>query len=342
MLSLKSFAQIGISENLDIKFLAEILNQNRIVGLGEDSHGYKNSSEIKVALIKELKQEYGFNTVIFESSFCNNWAANNWNLEPLDDMKSRIYKVWNTAELLDLFEYAQASDMKFFGCDIKGQTGYRSTMFEERMAEQISKVDLKLETTFYNLEERTAVYREMFSLKKREVAQRDSVDALIDKYEILSGQVKLSSRLDSTTKSWVLACLDNRKSLLRLVKIEYGNFEKVTFRDAMMSSNLQWLLNGPFRDEKVIVWAADSHLAKKRYFDTMIALLPDSIKSNMYSMAIKPKRKANAKIKKTMKNIKAQDYFFVDQTAKYFPEKYHGAYDGIIFCEKWEKSRLIE
>lgn len=42
------------------------------------------------------------------------------------------------------------------------------------------------------------------------------------------------------------------------------NIATYTIRDAQMAANLEWLINHKYGDEKVIVWAANSHISKQQ------------------------------------------------------------------------------
>ena len=59
----------------DLQFLKETLENNRIVLLGEQSHGEGATFEAKVRLIKFLHQELNYEIVSFESGLYDNYKA---------------------------------------------------------------------------------------------------------------------------------------------------------------------------------------------------------------------------------------------------------------------------
>ncbi|NBX78953.1 MAG: hypothetical protein EBQ94_00985, partial [Flavobacteriales bacterium] len=110
----------------------------------------------------------------------------------------------------------------------------------------------------------------------------------------------------------------------------------ILIRDSMMAENLNWLVNEPFRNEKIIVWAANSHLAnstssvKSKYLSSnkfMGSYLKKSFGDRYYFVAItsyegrffnhwlinlfvteKPKKKSV----ETFSYKKGYDYSFID------------------------------
>jgi erythromycin esterase len=95
----------------DLQFLKPLIGQKRVVQLGESAHGTAEFSSVKTRLIKFLHQEMGFEVVAFESGLFDCFRAN----ERMDfrsaaqAMRACTAGVWNTTEVLALFEHIKSS-----------------------------------------------------------------------------------------------------------------------------------------------------------------------------------------------------------------------------------------
>jgi erythromycin esterase len=98
----------------DLQFFRTVLGDRRIVQLGESGHGVAEFNHAKVRLIKFLHQQMGFDVIAFESGLYECYAANNQVMRSPDMpattlMRSCIFGVWHTEEVLPLFEYIKST-----------------------------------------------------------------------------------------------------------------------------------------------------------------------------------------------------------------------------------------
>ena len=83
----------------------------RLVQLGESGHGVAEFNHAKVRLIKFLHEQMGFDVIAFESGLfeCFNADATVATQTALLLMRSCIFGVWHTNEVLPLFEYIKST-----------------------------------------------------------------------------------------------------------------------------------------------------------------------------------------------------------------------------------------
>ena len=107
----RAIRSLGASDFSDLRFLAPLLKDKRIVQLGESSHGVAEFSLVKVRLIRYLHEELGYDVIAFESPFvgCERAQQRSASLSPVELMRRCITSVWNAAEVLPLLDYMKAT-----------------------------------------------------------------------------------------------------------------------------------------------------------------------------------------------------------------------------------------
>lgn len=91
----------------DLEFLRPLLEGKRVVQLGENSHGVRESNLVKARIVRFLHQELGYDVIAFESALYQCYDANLAAAEApaRTTLLSCAFGVWHTEELLPLFEY---------------------------------------------------------------------------------------------------------------------------------------------------------------------------------------------------------------------------------------------
>ena len=88
-----------------LKPIIDKIGNKRIVALGEGTHGTKEFNEIRIALIKELVENKGFNLICFENAFGNSHYLNqiiNSDSNIQQAIKENITSIWQTKEIESL------------------------------------------------------------------------------------------------------------------------------------------------------------------------------------------------------------------------------------------------
>jgi len=118
----------------DLAFLGPLLGDRRVVQLGESSHGIAEFNWMKVRLIKFLHERLGYDVIAFESPMTDCDAAGETAAKesPENTMRSCIFGVWHTDEVLALFDYIRKTQatprpLRLTGFDNQASAGYGAT-----------------------------------------------------------------------------------------------------------------------------------------------------------------------------------------------------------------------
>ena len=95
----------------DLQFFKTVLQDRRIVQLGESGHGVAEFNHAKVRLIKFLHQQMGYDVIAFESALfeCYNADKAAATTAAMTTMRGCIFGVWHTNEVLPLFDYIKST-----------------------------------------------------------------------------------------------------------------------------------------------------------------------------------------------------------------------------------------
>jgi erythromycin esterase-like protein len=89
-------------------------------------------------------------------------------------------------------------------------------------------------------------------------------------------KVEVMDRLGKNS-FWVYY-LDNQVSMLKDLGSDLSYWDKANQRDEQMATNLRWLLEEKYKNEKIIVWAANGHVSKysghypNKIFNPMVSM----------------------------------------------------------------------
>ncbi len=134
----------------ELRALDEALEGVRIVLLGENGHGVREHTEVRVRLTEWLHREHGFDLVLFESGFfeCGQAAEHIQELAAQDALRGCLRYPLEYAELLPLFELFRGSPgseglLRFGGVDFQAQ-GFDSEPRPEASFRWLAGVDSEL------------------------------------------------------------------------------------------------------------------------------------------------------------------------------------------------------
>jgi erythromycin esterase len=227
-----------------LNYLDTILQNKRIVLLGESSHGTEEYSQVKLQLIRHLHEKLGYNVVLFESPMLPGTYVN---LAPDSIASSQLVvntlQLWHTNTVSNLFDYIRAEKICFAGFDpqfIPSPCSQKviSTLFENEPA--IKETWLALEQMI------SAAFRhpgEYLSRKKEFAARYTQLNEQL-------GQINLSP-----AQQWM-------RQITAISAGYYRNIAKGEQRDRDMAKNIQWLADSLYPNEKIIIWAHNTHIDK--------------------------------------------------------------------------------
>lgn len=251
----------------DLAPLKEIIGDARVVLLGEQTHGGATTFEAKVRLVKFLHKEMGFGVMAFESGMYD--CAKIWQQmqlgKPMEQevLNSMFYMYATSTEVKPLFPYMDVQQktntpLIFTGMDSQ-HTGEKS---QNSLVTDLKTYLDKLDSERIE-EEVWAVFKRKVSdivAMKREVTNEDKM-IFYQGLEFLKSKVAKVESNGETFPDSSAFWFQILKSIESQAMRYWGDIEDMD-RDRQMADNMSWLLNYPFKDKKVIIWAHNFHIAR--------------------------------------------------------------------------------
>jgi erythromycin esterase len=267
----------------DLEPLMTAIGSSRVVQMGEPSHGAGSAFAAKVRIIKFLHERMGFDVLVWESGLYDvrlAQAAMRSAEDPVTAAKRGILSVWSNAEeVKPLLEYVKASQVTtspidLAGMDMKPTAARTDELFLADLRSFVGALqDAPLRTTGATLVERiVTTYGQMRAPKKKEELKdfQKAVDDLLaairshraifeqahGAMEIAFFEHALAGLRGHGTSTYHRRRADRPKG----AEANVLDFEEWNRRDALMASNLQWLINERYAGRKIIVWAHNAHI----------------------------------------------------------------------------------
>lgn len=286
-----------LDDHSDLYFLKSLLQNKRIIFLGENGHGVAEHSLIKTKMIKYLHKELGFQVLAFESSFsdCSLCFYQQDQLDTRQLMKQSLFKVWHTEEVETLFHYFQETQLSnkpliLTGFDIQpAASDYITGKFLSKMLSNIDKaygekiVELEQEMLYQYTNSRNQ------SLSKKERKRKCILLMKLYKEFLLlldKNSLELQNRFGKDVFLLVNRILQNRISLIQMISSHF--MKAIKIRNEVMANNISWLAQEMFPNEKIIIWAHNGHIMKRSRgllgFPSTLSYLPNKIKELSYTI----------------------------------------------------------
>jgi erythromycin esterase len=258
------------TDDSDLEPIGKAIGAAKIVMLGEQDHGDAPTFLAKTRLVKYLHDKKGFNVLAFESDF---FALNyGWDRiskkEPTIDtfILKNIFSVWTTCDACNtlLFKYIPSTYQTVAPLIVSGFDSQQYLNFSYYNMPRI--LDSTIRAMQLPLTKQSNYVTEVLplldSIKKWSFFYpRDTVgvEKSIQYLHIIRNQ--LADKLNANN-FWLYA-LDNEISLAGEIK-KAAKGDKIVDqnRDARMAANLEWLMQSKFKSQKIIIWAADVHIAR--------------------------------------------------------------------------------
>jgi erythromycin esterase len=248
----------------DLRFLRPVLEGRRVVQLGESAHGAAEFNWLKVRLVKFLHEEMGFDVIAFESSLtgCEVANARVGTSTPVDVMRDCIFPTWHSSEILGLFEYLEARRRAGRTLDLAGfdvqDSGRARPEVSARLVKQVGRVDAELARAVARAERAlapglgAAQAQEMKAAYARAADRVEGERGALEKLEARPLDVDLAIRELRSRVRYAGQLSASRQS------------EGSSIRDEGMADNLDFLLDRMYPGRKVVVWAHNFHVEKRR------------------------------------------------------------------------------
>jgi hypothetical protein len=248
----------------DLEFLKEVLENKKIVLLGEQIHYDGTTLLAKTRLVKYLHDSLGFDVLYFESGLYDIWLMNDTALKmsaPINPQMGLWWFWWNVEEMDELWNYiGQKTDNPLVvkGFDVQIKPGSISDSLRIKLIEHhLSKkgIDFSNYPSFKKLEGKmywcTFQYHEKFFKQ----CEKDSI--LFEMDEIIT---ELEECAVNYEDSIYLRYLKGLRAWYECTwKYNLGDPSRFQIRDSLMANNFFWhFVNDP--DKKSIIWAANMHI----------------------------------------------------------------------------------
>lgn len=262
----KPIRSLGATDFSDLRFLAPLLRDKRIVQLGESGHGVAEFSMAKVRFIKYLHEELGFDVVAFESGMFECDRAQRevaqWSAPEL--MRRCIFPVWQVREVVELFTYIRqtqttARPLLLAGFDEQMSSVINSYARPALLRRLIAPLDsvyaqrvFDTDSTF--ITNSTIEYARVH--KDRLAPFYDSLATFFRRHRREIERAHPDDRTIAIIVRQMATSMATFVQQLAIGPIEPG----IELRDRAMADNLDVLLDEVHPGKKVIVWAHNFHI----------------------------------------------------------------------------------
>lgn len=224
-----------------LQFLDTVLKDKRIVLLGESSHGTEEYSQLKFQLIRYLHEKLGYKVLLFESPMTNASYVNS--ASDTQVVTHSIQSLWHTETVAKLFNYVKSSGMQFGGFDPQFvQSPYPALLYTQAFSEYPA-----IQEPLLQLESRVGA----------SIAQPGLYLSLKDSFS--TAYAGIAHQLSQITLSpW-------QQWMQQIVRTNVGYYKRITNgdqRDSCMAKNIIWLAENLYANEKIIIWAHNTHIDK--------------------------------------------------------------------------------
>ena len=261
----------------DLKLLKQIVGKAEVVCLGESRHDIHEQFQLKHRFIKYLVEEMNFTTFVLEASFPYSNKINDYILNGngnIDEIMSNMpgWFLWDTQEMTKILNWLKdfnqnpknEKKVNFYGIDIVAPNNALEQIFE-----YLQKVD----KTYYGKIQGKNFARNIIednqwqtSLQYYSELGEEEKQILIKNYNELFQHIKENEKryIDNSTENeynWILklsySANEANKMFTETDRIKMG-----LIRDNAMANIALWINE---RNEKLIIWAHNVHIAKSEF-----------------------------------------------------------------------------
>jgi erythromycin esterase len=258
----------------DLRPLAAVIGDARVVILGEQAHAEGLTFLAKVRLIEYLHIEMGFDVLCFESGVydCDRaWRAIRAGTNATSAMRDAIFPIWTeAAEFLPLMEFVEARarserplELCGYDCQLSGR--FASTS----LAGDIASLDAQATPPALDASAHERIVFAITRLTTDGTIDEDAAESARSAIRSLASALDTPAyasvaALDRSFWKRVVASLEAQIDFVRAgADPKRSLAEQFNPRDICGGETLAWLANERFRGRKIIVWAASMHAVRR-------------------------------------------------------------------------------
>ena len=242
----------------DLSVFLSVLDGNKIIALGEATHGTKDFTEFKHRLIKYLITELNYKLIVLEGDFAGSKIMNEYVLqgkgEPLNALLEMGFGIGMTIEFLEMIEWIKnynsnqedLQKVKFYGTDSQSPLDAIETMKNYLIKNKSCEECLSGLDSLAKWRYKRSLTRQEKSLLKK---TKKNITNLKIK-DLDTNHTKVINHSVNTIEYFI-----DRK----LTKFRH---KQLIQWDKKMAENCLWALDYE-EEKKMIIWAHNVHIAKK-------------------------------------------------------------------------------
>ncbi|MCP5107557.1 MAG: erythromycin esterase family protein [bacterium] len=267
---------LDLTDN-DLSFLDQV-NDARIVGLGEATHGTKEFFRMKYRIFRYLVENCQHKIFAFEADYAESIYINNYVTKgegDLDDLmvNTMHFWTWRTLEVKQLLEWMREYNIGKADEDKIQYFGFDNQIIDDQPAllqEYLQPILPDLWATYSAFLEQLRNY----SYDDFEVMEAATYNDLKAQLELMEAEVIANKELLIASSSPYDYEINKRlvTNLLQCVTVKYhysrGN-SGINYRDIYMAENTLWIADLFGQDTKITLWAHNIHLSRDESYSSM-------------------------------------------------------------------------